>query len=216
MVELSHNRILKQLLPRHNSTWSYVAWAGLYLFAGLYQLAGGRVSGDLAGVLYADFFINLVSPFVLAGGALVLVQVSEGIKRVKWHEWFVLLVIFAVTIVLPAVVLLGVGGTPLFLSALLFFSKFSWYGPAKERGKSLALLFIRGIAGPFLFFTPALVVSTLLVGRSTLTMDETDWVAVFGIVYFLIQAVFEEFMLRKSEESLPRSGEESGILRNDL
>lgn len=203
------------MFPRHKSTWSYVAWAGLYLFTGLYQLAGGRISGGLAEIFYVDFFINLVSPFVLAGGAFVFLRFDEGFRRVKWHELFVLLVVFVVTIVLPAVVLFGVGGAPLFLSALIFFTKFSWYGPAKERGKSLALLFIRGVAGPFLFFVPALVVSTLLVGRSTLSIDETDWVAVFGVVYFLIQAVFEELMLRKTEGSIPATREETGTLSDD-
>ena len=76
-----------------------------------------------------------------------------------------------------------------------------WFGVAKEKLKSVALLFVRGLVGPFLFFAPSLVVATIVVGRSTLTLDETDWVAVFGIVYFMIQAVFEEFLLREAEAS---------------
>jgi hypothetical protein len=188
------------LLPRHSSTWSYVGWAGLYLFLGIYQLVGGKISPEFGEVFYIDFFINLVSPFVLAGGAFVVVQLDRGMKGVKWHEWFVFVVVFVVAIVIPAIVLFGVGGVPLFLSGLLFFLKLSWYGPAKEKGKTIALLFIRGIAGPFVFFAPALLISTLAVGRSTLTTDESDWVALFGVIYFLLQAVFEELLLRKAEK----------------
>lgn len=189
------------LFPRHSSTWSYVGWAGLYLCVGLYQSAGGSIPEDFAELLFADFFINLVSPFILGGGALLVVYLGRGSAGVKWYEVVILAIVSVVTLVIPAVVLFGVGGLVLFLSALLFFAKIGWFGVAKEKIKSVALLFVRGLVGPFLFFAPSLVVATLAVGRSTLQLDETDWVAVFGIVYFLIQAVFEEFLLRKAEAS---------------
>ena len=210
MAERSHHRILKLLLPRHTSTWSYVAWSGLYALVGIYQLAGGRISSDLGGLFFVDFFVNLVMPFNLLGVALVVAQFSEGFTEVKWSEWFVLVIVFLVTIVLPAVVLVGLGGLPVLFGAVLFVSKFSWYGSAKERGKTLFLLFARGIGGPFLFFAPALLVSTILVGRSTLAFNETDWVAVFGVIYFLTQAVFEEFLLRRIEKTLPKALKEDG------
>jgi hypothetical protein len=60
-------------------------------------------------------------------------------------------------------------------------------------------MFARGLAAPFVFFAPALIVSCLWVGRSTISIGETDWVPQFGVVYFGIQAWFEEFMLRRAE-----------------
>jgi hypothetical protein len=189
------------LTPRHSSTLSYLGWAGLFLGAGLYQLGGGVISDDFAELLYADFFINLASPFILGGGAILVLRFTRDSRRVKWYEIVILTVVFAVTIAVPSVILLGVGGWPLLLGAALFFSKVGWFGVVKERAKTIALLIVRGFAGPFFFFLPALLVATTVVGRSTLGINETDWVAVFGTVYFLIQAAFEEFLLRYAENT---------------
>jgi len=189
------------LSPRHASTWSYLGWAGLYLCVGLYQSIGGSISEEFAELFVADFFINLASPFILGGGAVLAVWLGGGTSGTKWYELILLTVVFVVTMVIPAAVLFGVGGLPLFLSALLFFSKVGWLGIAKGKGKLVALLIVRGFAGPFLFFVPSLLISTVVVGRSTLGLNETDWVALFGVIYFLIQAIFEEFLLRKTDES---------------
>ncbi len=56
----------------------------------------------------------------------------------------------------------------------------------------------RGLLGPYVFLAPALIVSCLVLGRNTISIHQTDWIALFGIVYFLTQAGFEEFMLRRS------------------
>lgn len=186
--------------PRHASTWNYLGWAALYLFVGLHQLSGGHISKEFAEIIFIDFLINLASPFILGGIVFLNHHLGSGIRGIKRHEFVVIGSVFSATILLPGIFLFEIGGLVLFLSALLFFVRLGWYGPLKERGKVLSMLFIRGLAGPFVFFVPALLISTIAVGRSTLETTETDWVALFGVIYFLLQAAFEEFMLRRSEK----------------
>ncbi|MRR09670.1 hypothetical protein EG831_06280, partial [bacterium] len=52
---------------RHRSTWSYLAWAGLYLLLGFWQWLGGRVPVVFGENLAADIVINIASPWVLSG-----------------------------------------------------------------------------------------------------------------------------------------------------
>jgi hypothetical protein len=91
------------------------------------------------------------------------------------------------------------GGWWIVPGAMLFFSHVNWM--FMSRGdKSTILLVVRGLVGPFVFFAPALVISCFYVGRNTLGLGNTDWVPLFGTIYFGLQAGFEEFMLRRAEK----------------
>ena len=68
---------------------------------------------------------------------------------------------------------------------------------------AVVLFFIRGLFGPFIFTTPALLLSSWAVGRRSLSLDEMDWVPLAGIIYFSLQAAFEEVALRFLDRRKP-------------
>ncbi len=187
----------KHAWPVHRSTIAYVAWAAGYAGLGVYQLCGGRISTAFGEGLAADAMINMVSPFVLAGGFTVTTLIDSRFRGTPWFAYPFLLVLFGLTIALPAALLLHWGGWALLISAGMYFSKLNWFFLIREDQKTLGMLFARGLFGPFVFLAPALIVSCLVLGRNTISISQTDWVSLFGIVYFLAQAAFEEFMLRQ-------------------
>ena len=184
-------------LPVHVSSITYAAWAVGYAGLGVYQLCGGTVSRTFGEGLAADVMINLVSPFVLAGGVTAAALIGSNFKGTPWFAYPFLLALFGLTIALPGAVVFHLGGWGLLISAAMYFSKINWFFLLREDDQQLGMLFARGLFGPFIFFAPALIVSCLVLRRNTISITETDWVPLFGIVYFLTQAGFEEFMLRK-------------------
>lgn len=191
------DRVDNRFLSLSRSTVIYIAWAVAYAGLGFYQLSGGRISTAFGEGLAADAMINMVSPFVLSGGYAITSLFDEKLKGTPWFAYPFLLVFFGLTIALPAALLLHWGGWTLLISAGMYFSKLNWFFLVREDHRALGLLFARGLFGPFIFLAPALIVSCLALGRDTISIRETDWVALFGIVYFLAQAGFEEFMLRR-------------------
>jgi hypothetical protein len=185
---------------RHRSPYYYLAWAGLYLILGLLALAGVPIPLFFGRNLAADVMINLASPFIFVGGGFLAGVLADRFRDVPWLAWPFLLGLWALTILLPGLWLFKLGGWSVFLTALLFFSRVDWFFLQQGGDRHTLVMFARGLAAPFVFFAPALIVSCLWVGRSTISIGETDWVPQFGVVYFGIQAWFEEFMLRRAEK----------------
>lgn len=183
---------------RHRSPYYYLVWAGLYLTLGILALAGVRVPLFFGKNLAADVLINMVSPFILAGGAMLASVIKDRFQGVPWLAWPFLVGLWALTIWMPGVLLFKLGGWAVLLSALLFFSRVDWFFLQQGGDRHTLVMFARGLLGPFVFFAPALIISCLWVGRDTISINQTDWVPQFGVVYFSIQAWFEEFMLRRA------------------
>jgi hypothetical protein len=169
-----------------------------YAGLGVYQLLGGKISTVFGEGLAADAMINMVSPFVLVGGGTVAALISSKFKGTPWFAFPLLLALFGLTIAFPGALLFHWGGWALLLSAGMYFSKVNWFFLIRDDRQVMGLMFARGLIGPFVFLAPALVVSCLILGRNTISITETDWVSIFGIVYFLTQMIFEEFMLRRA------------------
>lgn len=168
-----------------------------YAGLGIYQLCGGVIAKTFGEGLAADAMINMVSPFVLAGGGTVAALIASKSKGTPWYAYPFLLLLFGVTIALPGAILFHLGGWALLLSAGMYFSKVNWFFLVRDDRQAMGMMFARGLLGPFIFFAPALVVSCLVLGRNTISIDQTDWIAIFGVIYFAAQSVFEEFMLRR-------------------
>ena len=193
---------MKLPLPyfRHQSSQLYLGWAALYLGLGFLALAGVPVPLFFGQSLTADIMINMASPFILAGGGMLAAMARDRFRGVPWLAWPLMLGLWAGTILLPGLWLFKLGGWAVLLTAALFFSRINWFFLQEGDDPHTKLLFARGLLGPFVFFAPALVITCLLLGRRTLSYRDTDWVPMFGVIYFAIQAWFEEFMLRRAEK----------------
>jgi hypothetical protein len=185
------------------STVSYIAWALLYALLLAFGWLGAEPPRLFTDILFADFIINLVSPFIIGGGSIVFALAAGALanrgKRFPPGAYPIMLAALVFGIVVPAAVMLHVGGWWILPGAALFFSRVNWMFMANKDGRT-AMLMIRGVVGPLAFFAPALVLSCLYVGRNTLGLENTDWVPFFGTVYFGLQAGFEEFMWRQAEK----------------
>jgi hypothetical protein len=183
---------------RHRSTYTYVAWAGLYFLLGAWMFFGGRISRVFGENLGADIVINLASPFILGGGLIVANLVDERFAGVPWLAWPFLAALCGATIVVPAMVIFHLGGWGALLGAALFFSRVNWFFFKRSHDIGWLHLFARGLWGPFAFFAPALAITCLVLQRNTVSVHQTDWVPLFGVIYFCAQAGFEELMLRRA------------------
>ena len=182
------------------STLSYIAWALLYALLLAFGWFHEAVPRLFAEILLADIVINMVSPFIIGGGSLLFrflgaVLAPRG-TRVPLSAYPFMLGCAVFGIVIPGAVLLHMGGWWILPGAVLFFGRVNWMFMS-QGDHHTGLLVIRGLVGPFAFFAPALVLSCLYVGRNTLGLENSDWVPLFGTIYFGLQAGFEEFMLRR-------------------
>jgi len=191
-------KIPSWLIIRHRSTYTYLGWAGLYFLLGIWLLLGGRVAKVFGEVLYADILINLVSPVILSGGGTIAAMVKDRFQGFFGLAWPFLIITCTVTILLPGIWIFKMGGWGTLFSAGLFFSRINWFFLQRQEDFEIRHLFTRGMLGPFLFFAPALIITCLITGRQRLSLYNTDWVPLFGVIYFTAQAAFEEFMLRRA------------------
>ena len=192
------------------STISYIAWALLYALLLVFSWFHGTVPQLFAGILLADFIINFLSPLVIgAGGMLAALLLKRGVKIPPAAYPFLLLA-FLFGIAMPVAVMAHLGGWMLLAGAVLFFMRVNWMYMSRGADRWTAHLILRGLVGPFAFFAPALVISCLYVGRNTLGLENSDWVPLFGTIYFGIQAGFEEFMLRRSARGNSQGGSRDG------
>lgn len=182
---------------RHRSTYTYLAWAGLYLLLGVWMFFGGRISRVFGENLAADIVINIASPWVLSGLVTIGTLVESKFRGFSGWAWPFFLITCVLTIVLPGLWIFKMGGWGTLLGAALFFTRANWFILRQKQDLSLMLLFARGVFGMFAFFAPALVITCLVMGRNTLGLRHTDWVPLFGVIYFCAQAAFEELMLRR-------------------
>ncbi|MDI6738876.1 MAG: hypothetical protein QME74_00750 [Candidatus Edwardsbacteria bacterium] len=164
-----------------------------------------KVPVVFAETLVADFLINLGTPFIVGAAGIVYVVFSERTRPVPWYGWPLLAALALACVGIPFGILYQAGGWLLVTSTALFFSHAGWFFHRRKDARGAARLFIRGLFGPWLFMVPALLLSCLYVGRNDLGFDNTDWVPLFGMIYFGIQAGFEEFMLRNSGDKAPSS-----------
>ena len=187
------------------STVSYIAWALLYALLLAFGWFGAALPHIFADILFADFIINLVSPFIIGGGGIVFTLATGALadrgKRLPPGAYPIMLAALVFGIIVPAAVMLHLGGWWILPGAVLFFSRVNWMFMGRRDGRT-AMLVLRGLVGPFAFFAPALVLSCFYVGRNTLGLENTDWVPFFGTVYFGLQAGFEEFMWRQAEKKI--------------
>jgi hypothetical protein len=188
-------------LALYPSTVSYILWALLYALLLAFGWFHARPPRLFAEILLADVIINFLSPFVIGAGALLAAFLLQRGAKPPWSAYPFLLLFLLLGMVVPAAVMLHIGGWLLLAGALLFFMRVRWARLVRGGDRWAAHLMIRGLVGPFAFFAPALVISCLYVGRNTLGMENTDWVPLFGTIYFGIQAGFEEIMLRRSERA---------------
>jgi len=188
------------LFHLRGSTWSYVAWAVLY--AGLWLIPAKSIPVLFAETLGADFFINISTPFLVGGTAfLYSVLAKRGWQRLRWTVWLFLGGAALVCLIVPLIVIFDAGGWSWLAGTLLFFSRLGWFFHRTGQTREIAIVFARGLAGPWLFMAPALLISAWVVGRNELGFQNLDWVPLFGLIYFGIQAAFEEFMLRLSRKA---------------
>jgi hypothetical protein len=185
------------------STISYLGWAGLYFVLEFFRRTGWLVPISFFELLNTDFFINLVSPFVIAGSGLFIGNLSKGWRPQAWVGSLLIASFCAATILIPLSILWKMGGWSVLLSAGLFFSRVNWFRFAAGGDTAGIYLFARGLAGPFLFFAPALLVTSWVFRRETLGPENLDFVPFFGVLYFLMQAAFEEFILRIKRKVQP-------------
>jgi hypothetical protein len=179
------------------SSWVYAAWTLLYAALWLFPFNGEKIPRVFAEILAADFLINLGTPFIVFGASMVYLAFTEKPRRVRWFIWPLLALLAAACVGIPFGVLHKAGGWLLVTGTVLFFTHAGWFMHRHKDGVGLGLLFVRGLFGPWLFMVPALMISGMVVKRQTLGFENTDWVLLFGIIYFGIQTAFEEFMLRK-------------------
>ncbi|MCU0607511.1 MAG: hypothetical protein MUF78_08880 [Candidatus Edwardsbacteria bacterium] len=182
---------------RHRSAYTYLAWAGLYLLLGFWQWLGGSVPVVFGQNLAADIVINIASPWVLSGLVTIATLAESRFLGFSGWAWPFFAITCVLTIVLPGLWIFKMGGWGTLLGAALFFTRANWFILRRQQDVSLVLLFARGIFGMFAFFAPALVITCLVLGRNTLGLHNTDWVPLFGVIYFVAQAAFEELMLRR-------------------
>lgn len=192
---------------KHKSTYTYLGWAGFYLLLGVYQGLVGRISTTFGEILGADILINIASPIILSGGGTIATMVQGGFKGFFGLAWPFMIITCVVTIVLPGLWIFKMGGWGTLFSAALFFSRINWLFLQRDGDLEIRHLYTRGILGPILFLTPALITTCLVMGRRSLSMHATDWVPLFGVIYFTLQAAFEEFMLRRAAEKQNNSSE---------
>lgn len=181
------------------STWSYIGWGVLYLTLWLVPVPWLPLPEVFAATVVADFFINGATPFLLIGAGLVYALVTARTTQVPALVWPLVVGLTAVCVVVPLVMLLEVGGWLLLASTALVFSRAGWLLRRSGDARGVAMLLARGLLGPWLFMLPALGLSCLYMGSVQLGFANTDWMPLFGFVYFALEAVFEELMLRRSE-----------------
>jgi len=189
----------------HPSTLTYIAWTMLYGALTVFSLFRRAVPRLFAEILLADVVINMVSPLLIGAAALLAGALAKGSPTAPWTLYPLLILGVGLLLIFPVALSLHLGGWWMLAGAALFFGHLNWIFLRRRAGNYIALLAVRGIAGPFFFFAPALIIACLYVGRNTLGMENTDWVPIFGTVYFAIQAGFEEFMLRRAGRQTPSS-----------
>ena len=198
--------MLPPWMPRYGSTRQYLFWACLYAALGL--LRGPwttpvlRFFGIMVGV---DVILNFWGVFLIPASLFVWAffeGVVEAVARSKPREVPWVRGLIAISVPLGLLLLLGwmvaesLGWIALAF-VLLFYAKLNWYAIHKEQGLGVPLLLAaRGLAGIFVFFVPALIISSWYVGRNSLSSHRPDWVPLFGVIYFTLQAVWEEVVLR--------------------
>lgn len=187
---------MKKFFRLQISTLSYLAWSGLYLVFEFLRHQGWTVDLCLFDTLHADFAINMVSPFLLVACGFFVAYLPASWKP---RELFVSLLIglFCGSLILLFMSLLwNMGGVSLLLGAVLFLSRVNWLRFVAGNDLGGIYLFARGLVGPFLFFAPALLIVSLVFGRENFGYENLDFVPLFGTIYFFLQAIFEELMLR--------------------
>ncbi len=184
----------------HHSTWSYIGWA--FLYAGLEVAAPARSSSRrlFAEILGVDFMVNTAMPFLIGGAAGLTTLFAKQQKKVPWPAWVLAGGSASACLIAASLIIFRAGGGLALAGALLFLSRLGWFYRRTGKARDIGMAFARGLFGPWLFMAPALVISAVVVGRQTLGFSNLDWVPLFGLIYFGMQAGFEEFMLRRIEK----------------
>ena len=190
------------LFRLRGSTWSYIAWALIY--AGLWLIPVKSVPELFAEILAADFFINITTPFLVGGAAFIYSILAKRGARLSWKAWLLVAGTASVCLLVPLIIIFDAGGWRLLAGAVLFLSRLGWFFHRTGEGREIVIVFLRGLVGPWLFMAPALVISGIAVGRQTLGFENLDWVPLFGLIYFGLQAGFEELVLRRSRKASGR------------
>jgi hypothetical protein len=181
----------------HASTWAYAALAASFVVLGVVPTAPPALVRLFGETVVADLFVNLATPFIVIGAGLVTALVAGRDRARPLAVWPVALVLAVVFVVVPLMVVRDAGGWLLLVTAVLLFLRAGWLFHRSGDALDVANLLGRGLVAPWLFMLPALGLSCLVVGRNDLTFADPDWVPCFGFVYFALQAVFEEAMLRR-------------------
>ena len=193
-------RVIDQASRIHKSTWSYIGWALLY--AGLWFVQPGNSSAPklFAEILGADLIVNIATPFLIGGAGIITVLFAKQSKKVPWFAWALAGGLGLFCLAGAAIVIFDAGGWLVLAGTLLFLARLGWFFRRTGNAREIGMAFIRGLAGPWLFMLPALLIAGFSVGRRNLGFENLDWVPLFGTVYFGTQAGFEEFLLRLIEK----------------
>jgi hypothetical protein len=169
-------RVSRRWLPKHASTWTYILWAAIYLLLEILRRRGVKTPRLFGEILGIDVIMNFLTPFIFIGSLFFSIVLSSRTAGVPWVQ-IVAAAAFPLALLLYlSFFVLEAGGVGLLVGTVIFYTRIN---------------------------VPAMVLSSWSVGRHSLTLARTDWVPLFGIVYFSLQAVFEEILLRFLDRRLP-------------
>lgn len=186
----------------------YIAWVVLYAGVGVWYLLGREPHGVFFDFLYADLFVNMLTPWILVPAIMLWIAWvgRSEIRGCRLAAGVLMMVIISAALIWGCVAILyDRGGIMLAVAVPVLLTKLNWRNMVGNdvSDSSLVILLGRGMFLPFACFAPALVISCLAVGRNTLGEHSADWLGLFGVIYFSLQAVLDYFLIRRVKKGVP-------------
>jgi hypothetical protein len=182
------------------SALPYAGWVALCAGAGIWYLTGRALPDLFYGIIICDLVINMAAPWIIVPGVMIAGMwlgrsQLRGIGMIAGSVFILALCAFLLWGIFT--ILYHYGGWMLVLLVPVLASKINWrefFSGTSTSG--MPFLMARSMLAPFACFAPATVICCLVLRRNTLGEGNDDWVGLFGMIYFSLQAGLDYLLVK--------------------